>query len=181
MVTDGHSIKQMINLSPNWGMIFLILFPHTLFFQVIHFKNITRTNMKRRQLREELIGEWHQEILCHLLDLKFNPLSPYYLNQIGQADSSTLLKWIEATLGANRIIDVFKEKEPIDMEKVLKKRFKYDLKQNVFQAVLCRLLKLKFGQIPLYYINQINDAEVETILKWIGAVLEAEDVTEVFE
>jgi hypothetical protein len=48
-------------------------------------------------------------------------------------------------------------------------------------VLLQRLLRRKFSQVPLQYLDRLRKADSDTLLKWSDAILEARSVEEVFK
>jgi hypothetical protein len=48
-------------------------------------------------------------------------------------------------------------------------------------TMLQRLLQRKFNQIPSRYLDKMQQADSETLLKWSETILEAKSLAEVFE
>ena len=48
-------------------------------------------------------------------------------------------------------------------------------------AVITRLLKRRFHQVPSSYLTRIEQADAETLLSWSDKILDAKSLEEVFE
>ena len=164
---DTHNVSDEDLRNQHWAGLMKFVMKRSMEREAIHY-----IQFLSQFLRDIALEQDSDHFLASVLS--------YYISQAESADLALLKKTLEDTLLSTNKREIMATLENYLIEQGVQKG-KQEGRQEGESTLLLRLLERKFGVVSQHYLEQIHQADSDTLLVWAEKVLEANHIEIIFD